>query len=571
LKIFKISIYSSSKYNRYCTWVYCKPYTIVGSSAAFLDLFIDEPGNEGEGLEEYGNNICIKYGLNPYLYSDINNGNGNGNYNNGDSNRRYSDNTPLSDEIKHMISTLKCDPKVQILKDTRHNTLLKIADSILFRYYDEVDKRFDLTDLHDFFVLINTNCCKPELEKGEREQIWRNAVEFVSRKKASESTQVLSVSQALREKSGKGKIVRGIISSVSTPFKVYTKLSFKCVDCNEVNDAVNIQTTPGMPIIYSNLDTYKPQRCVKDKDENYEENKNPHQDVTLFFKCEEESKSDEGRIIKIQNTDFTKNTDDTLEVLLTGDNIDGVRAGETVTIHGSLHNTSSLLLPPFKNRKIIAVMRCNTITYEGRQNLDISKKDIEIFKRFANYDKIDVITRLINYTAPQVIREKIKKLGGLIGIVGGVEKEGQRGRIHVLYIGSMGLAKTLLILELVKMTPNARFLTIDTSSAKSALGIVERENEVTTLIYGPIPLCSGSIIGLDEIQQWGFDDQGNLRSVMEEGVFTLLRYGNNRPIIARTTIFATMNPQDIVYTNRTKISKDEVTMVRPILDRFDLI
>jgi DNA replicative helicase MCM subunit Mcm2 (Cdc46/Mcm family) len=135
----------------------------------------------------------------------------------------------------------------------------------------------------------------------------------------------------------------------------------------------------------------------------------------------------------------------------------------------------------------------------------------------------------------------------------------------------MGLAKTLLILELVKMTPNARFLTIDTSSAKSALGIVERENEVTTLIYGPIPLCSGSIIGLDEIQQWGFDDQGNLRSVMEEGVFTLLRYGNNIPIIARTTIFATMNPQDIVYTNRTKISKDEVTMVRPILDRFDLI
>lgn len=84
------------------------------------------------------------------------------------------------------------------------------------------------------------------------------------------------------------------------------------------------------------------------------------------------------------------------------------------------------------------------------------------------------------------------------------------------------------------------------------------------MIYGPIPLSSGALVGIDELQTWTHDEQGILLGVMEEG-------GKNRPIIALTTILATVNPQDIRYVNRTSISKGEISILPPLLDRFDQI
>jgi hypothetical protein len=74
------------------------------------------------------------------------------------------------------------------------------------------------------------------------------------------------------------------------------------------------------------------------------------------------------------------------------------------------------------------------------------------------------------------------------------------------------------------MHPNSRFITAHSASSKSALGIVDSNNDTKTLIYGPIPLSSGSLVGIDELQTWDFDEQGSLLSIMEEGEFFLLKY-----------------------------------------------
>lgn len=235
-------------------------------------------------------------------------------------------------------------------------------------------------------------------------------------------------------------------------------------------------------------------------------------------------------------------------------------------------------------------MRAKFVTYEDRRTFVITGKDIEAFHRFAaiggnrafkhpvkfgvlNKKRIfeihdDVIDRLVSMTAPNIIGENDKNLGGLRSAVGGVE-ENRRGRIHTLYIGGFGLAKTLLTREFVKIVPNSRFITIQHASSKSALGIVDKVNDTQTLIYGPIPLSNNAVVGLDELQTWGLDEQSSILSIMEEGYFFLLKYGKNRPIEARVTVLATMNPQDIIYNNRTTLTKDEITILKPLLDRFD--
>ena len=51
------------------------------------------------------------------------------------------------------------------------------------------------------------------MPRGERDQIWNDAVDYVSRKKVEESEKILTVSEAIREKPG-NIIVRGRVSSL---------------------------------------------------------------------------------------------------------------------------------------------------------------------------------------------------------------------------------------------------------------------------------------------------------------------------------------------------------------------
>ena len=121
------------------------------------------------------------------------------------------------------------------------------------------------------------------------------------------------------------------------------------------------------------------------------------------------------------------------------------------------------------------------------------------------------------------------------------------------------------------MKPNARKITAQSASSTSALGIVDSTNDVKTLIYGPIPLSSGSMVAIDELQSWTYDNQGTLLNVMEEGRFNLLKYARDKEIVAETTILATANPQDIEYEDRTSISVKEISLLAPLLDRYDQI
>src|SRR5919106_5570020 len=171
--------------------------------------------------------------------------------------------------------------------------------------------------------------------------------------------------------------------------------------------------------------------------------------------------------------------------------------------------------------------------------------------------------KLVSMTAPNVIGWEAVKLGGLCSIVGGVDQK-RRGRIGSLLVGDKGLAKSLLIREFVKMSPNSRFITASSASSKSSLWIVDVVNETKPLVYGPIPLSSGALVGIDELQSWTFEEQSILLSVMEEGIFFLLKYAKNAPIEALTTILATANPQDIVYSKgRTTIARNEITLLPP--------
>jgi Bifunctional DNA primase/polymerase, N-terminal len=76
------------------------------------------------------------------------------------------------------------DSNSKIYEGSRHDSLIRIANSLLFRYGD--DEKTEQQDLKDFFVDINNKRCEPPLSTNELNSIWEDAVSYYTAKKEQE-------------------------------------------------------------------------------------------------------------------------------------------------------------------------------------------------------------------------------------------------------------------------------------------------------------------------------------------------------------------------------------------------
>jgi Bifunctional DNA primase/polymerase, N-terminal len=83
---------------------------------------------------------------------------------------------------KHHKNLLDSNSKVY--EGSRHDSLIRIANSLLFRYGD--DAKTEQQDLKDFFVDINNKRCEPPLSSNELNSIWEDAVSYYNTKKEQE-------------------------------------------------------------------------------------------------------------------------------------------------------------------------------------------------------------------------------------------------------------------------------------------------------------------------------------------------------------------------------------------------
>jgi DNA replicative helicase MCM subunit Mcm2 (Cdc46/Mcm family) len=205
-------------------------------------------------------------------------------------------------------------------------------------------------------------------------------------------------------------------------------------------------------------------------------------------------------------------------------------------------------------------------------NYSIADRDIEAFRRFAAYPRL--MDRLASMFAPKIIGHQDKKIAILLSAVGGVNipNRKKRGRIHVLFVGPPGLSKTTLSYEATALLPGSRFTSVQTSSVKTLLAIVEVLDDVKIIRYGAIPLARDAICVIDEIGAMSYDDQSALYNVMEHGEIPLAKYGETRTILSPTSILATSNPRNMKsnWSTDGRASKEEIPLRRALIDRFDL-
>ncbi len=93
----------------------------------------------------------------------------------------------LNPEIKKIIKSLRVTPytNVQILEGERHNCLISIANSILFRHYRKDNNgNSNEESLKVFFEELNRVICQPKpVPKDELDSIWNGCLNFVQENK----------------------------------------------------------------------------------------------------------------------------------------------------------------------------------------------------------------------------------------------------------------------------------------------------------------------------------------------------------------------------------------------------
>ena len=122
------------------------------------------------------------------------------------------------------------------------------------------------------------------------------------------------------------------------------------------------------------------------------------------------------------------------------------------------------------------------------------------------------------------------------------------------------------------MVPNSRYESGQSSSGKSLTAIVSKEDENYILRLGPASLAKNSICAINEFGRTSYEDQAYFLDIMEEGRYTINKYGINASITAPTTMILSANPiNGSSWSSEDKIDVNEIPALRPITDRIDLV
>lgn len=361
---------------------------------------------------------------------------------------------------------------------------------------------------------------------------------------------VISVREALRAQPNESYNVFGMISSMSPVFRMITAQKFRCWAC-ELDDehkfkmALSHEPVPGLK--------KECKKCGKDMQAG---------DYVFI------------PVVSIELMDVDSFSDiERLPVLLFGEqDTKDINVGERVTVKGKLH-----IIQNRRKGKFFQAIHADYIRYETRDTVELTPKDVEAIKRFASMKKgNELIAWLVRMWSPEIIGYDFIKEGLLqVEVYSGSDIDSrERKRIHATLVGPAGLAKTKLLKASVRHVPNSRYESGQHSSGKSLTAMVAREDEMHLLRLGPVPLARGAIVAINEAGRMSEDDQALLLDAMEEGTFSMNKFGFNAKIQADASVIMSANPRssDWVSTGGDdKVSLNEIPALKELLDRSDLI
>merc|ERR1712137_411918 len=264
------------------------------------------------------------------------------------------------------------------------------------------------------------------------------------------------------------------------------------------------------------------------------------------------------------------------EVVLTSDQVDSVRPGDTLTLTGIYHclydaATNAKTCFPVYRTIIDAVhlkrsgdVKMESVTDEEQERiLELAKKP-------------NIRESFVASMAPSIYGMRHVKTAVALSMMGGMQKTAAgkhriRGDINTLVVGDPGLAKSQFLKYVEKTFPRAVYTTGKGASAVGLTAAVQRdEHGQFCLQGGAMVLADDGICLIDEFDKMNDQDRTSIHEAMEQQTISVSKAGIVATLQARCAVIAVGNPVDGRYDPQRSFA-DNVRLSDPILSRFDVL
>ena len=261
--------------------------------------------------------------------------------------------------------------------------------------------------------------------------------------------------------------------------------------------------------------------------------------------------------------------------LIEGDVVDPnnkITPGEVVHIAGIVNNIYNE-----KNKEFYFLIELNNITKLDKtfQDIKVTDEDKDTIQELV--DKPNLMELLKNTVAPTIHGHDEIKEGLVIQLFSGSSGNtatGIHGRtvIHLLMIGDPGIAKSVILKSVSRLSPKGIYINGAAASRAGLMGAAVKD-ELTgrwTIEAGAIPLADQGIVCIDELDKMpNQKDILALNEPMEQQTVTETKAGLNVTMNARTPILAAANPKFGRF-RRNKGIMEQITIPDTTFSRFDL-
>ena len=230
----------------------------------------------------------------------------------------------------------------------------------------------------------------------------------------------------------------------------------------------------------------------------------------------------------------------------------------------------------------IVILITNAIPYKKRE-IVITEEDIKLFKKFK--DRLDILIESyaphITITAPwdYVWSMKLASLLVAVGVPSNISSK-YRDTLNVLFIGSPGIAKSVIASELAEIIDKVLYAS---GKGASGVGITASvvKDEITgkrTVQAGVIPLANGGVAIIDEFDKIKPEDRDMLYEALEKLQITVSKAGLYVILPARTSIIAVANFDEATQRQIAETGEVDLNLAirrmkisDALFSRFDLV
>lgn len=263
-----------------------------------------------------------------------------------------------------------------------------------------------------------------------------------------------------------------------------------------------------------------------------------------------------------------------MELFLTKDLVEKVRAGDLVTVSGVIR--ISKRTEKLKERTFTEFIEVNNIIVESKEASDIklSDNDIEEIKKLVQDPNF--FQQLLVSFIPSIYGNEVIKEAMLYLLFGGVKRETPdgsiRGEMNVLLIGDPACAKSQLLKGITKYAPRAIFTTgMGSSGVGLTASVIKQENGEFALEAGAFVLGDKGIICIDEMDKMEKTERAKIHEAMEQHTVSISKARFNTTLNARCAVLGAANPAFGRYDEKFGVAHNLSNFPTTLLSRFDLI